>query len=663
MMRNETVSGDDLIAENRDLRARLEEAEETLRAIRDGEVDALLVATSEGDRIFTLQGAEHPYRVLVETMNEGAVTAAEDGTILYCNSRFAAMVKAAPETIVGSSLSRYVAGEDRRSVEALMACPDQAHRRQEVQLACSDGTSIPALFSFSPAAIEGLPGVCAIVTDLSEQKLTEQIMASEKLARSILEQVTEAIVVCDREGRIIRASMRAHDLAGCNLLMKPVETVFPFLVEGAGAAAHDGAYPASPFLPADKWGILRREVLFRRNNGIKFDLLYSTAWIKNEEGRSIGSVITLVDVTRTKRVEKELRSSEERLNLAINAARLYLWEYFVAEGRGLYSNLLQDMLGYGPSKEETTMASFLNLMHPDDRGRVMEQFSDHMSGKSPFINANYRILAADGTWRWVNTRGNVVEWDEAGNAVRVMGIHLDINEVQLQRLALKNASEKLNLLSSITRHDILNQVSAQKAFLALLEDHIPQDEETQGLYRHLLTTSDTIRRQIAFTGDYQHMGERDPVWQDTLYVLKHAAESVYLENTTLAVDEGLPEVLADPMLEKAFFNLLENSLRHGGEVSRIAVHWQADGRYGILILEDDGVGIPEDEKTRIFERGIGKNTGLGLFLTKEILGITGISIRECGEEGKGARFEIAVPKGKWRATREVDGTSPEPSCN
>jgi PAS domain S-box-containing protein len=642
-MKNEAVFGDDLIAENRALRERLEEAEETLRAIRSGEVDALLVATSEGDRIFTLQGAEHPYRVLVETMNEGAVTAAVDGTILYCNSRFTAMVKADPEMLVGSPLTRYVAPDDRTCIEALMASPDRGQGRGEAYLACGDGTALPVLFSFSHASVEGMPGICAIVTDLTRQKETEQIMASERLARSIIMHAPEAIVVCDREGIIIRASLKAHDLAGSNPLMQPVETVFPFLGESAGMAAHDG-----------EGGRTRQEVVFRRNDGRDYDLLYSTSRIEDKAGMNIGSVITLVDVTTSKRVEKKLRSSEERLNLAINAAQLYLWEYFFHEDRGMYSDFMEDRLGYSRREEETTMASFMSLMHPDDRDAVMKQFTDHVAGERPFINANYRLRAANGTWWWVNTRGNVVEWDDADKPVRMMGIHLDINELHLQRIALQNASKKLNLLASVTRHDILNQVSAQKAFLTLLEEHIPAEAEAQALFQHLLATAETIRRQITFTGDYQHMGERDPEWQDIEYVLKRAAESVHLENTMLVVDEGMPEILADPMLEKALFNVLENSVRHGGEISQISVHWRDNGGCGILAVEDDGIGIPASKKDLIFERNVGKNTGLGLFLTREILEITGMKIFERGEEGRGARFEIAVPMEKWRIPQRMN---------
>ena len=96
------------------------EAEETLRAIRGGEVDALVVSTAEGDRVFTLMGAEHPYRVMVETMNEGAITLASDGTILYCNQLFADIVKGSLEKVIGSSIYQYISSKDLQLFEALV---------------------------------------------------------------------------------------------------------------------------------------------------------------------------------------------------------------------------------------------------------------------------------------------------------------------------------------------------------------------------------------------------------------------------------------------------------------------------------------------------------------------------------------------------------------
>jgi signal transduction histidine kinase len=108
------------------------------------------------------------------------------------------------------------------------------------------------------------------------------------------------------------------------------------------------------------------------------------------------------------------------------------------------------------------------------------------------------------------------------------------------------------------------------------------------------------------------------------------------------------EVFADPLIVKVFFNLMDNAVRHGGKITTIRFYVAESGADHSIVCEDDGEGIPAEEKSRIFKRGFGNNTGLGLFLSREILSITGITIAETGEPGKGARFEMTVPKGMWR---------------
>jgi signal transduction histidine kinase len=119
----------------------------------------------------------------------------------------------------------------------------------------------------------------------------------------------------------------------------------------------------------------------------------------------------------------------------------------------------------------------------------------------------------------------------------------------------------------------------------------------------------------------------------------------------LQEESGDAEILADPMLPKVFYNLIDNSVRHGQTVTeiRISILREKEGRL-VIIYEDNGIGIPAPEKELIFNREFGKNTGLGLFLIREILAITGITIRENGTPGTGARFEILVPKGASRFT-------------
>ncbi len=112
------------------------------------------------------------------------------------------------------------------------------------------------------------------------------------------------------------------------------------------------------------------------------------------------------------------------------------------------------------------------------------------------------------------------------------------------------------------------------------------------------------------------------------------------------------EVFADPLIVKVFFNLIDNALRHGGRITTIRFAFEARNGDRIIICEDDGDGVARGEKERIFERGFGKNTGFGLAISREILDITGITIRETGEPGRGARFEIRVPKGAYRLAGE-----------
>ena len=115
------------------------------------------------------------------------------------------------------------------------------------------------------------------------------------------------------------------------------------------------------------------------------------------------------------------------------------------------------------------------------------------------------------------------------------------------------------------------------------------------------------------------------------------------------------EIFADPLIVKVFYNIMDNSVRYGRKIITIRVSVQESGDDHLIVCEDDGDGVPADDKERIFERNFGRNTGLGLFLSREILGITGITIRENGEPGTGARFEITVPKSAYRIARPGRG--------
>jgi PAS domain S-box-containing protein len=157
------------------LRARLEEAEETLRALRSGEIDALVVEGPGGPQVFTLTGAEQSYRLLVERMQEGALLLGTDGNVLYANQRFAEMVGTGLDEVIAQPLERFVAPEARSTLAALVRGDGG---KEEMVMHAADGRAVPVYVSLSPLAADALHGLCVVVTDLTEQKRSEQLAAA-----------------------------------------------------------------------------------------------------------------------------------------------------------------------------------------------------------------------------------------------------------------------------------------------------------------------------------------------------------------------------------------------------------------------------------------------------------------------------------------------------
>ncbi len=214
--------------------------------------------------------------------------------------------------------------------------------------------------------------------------------------------------------------------------------------------------------------------------------------------------------------------------------------------------------------------------------------------------------------------------------------------------ALRQANEKITMLSSITRHDIRNQLMALRGYLELSRNKISDPVVLEYLEKED-RAAEAIGRQIEFTKYYEDIGVNAPEWQDIARLVRAAAAQLPLTDTTTVIIDIPPLVVfADRLIEKVFYTLLENTLRHGGPVTRIQLSFRETDPGAEIVYEDNGVGIPQKDKTRLFQKGFGKNTGLGLFLSREILAITGITIQEDGDPGKGVRFVIAVPKDGYR---------------
>jgi PAS domain S-box-containing protein len=189
-----------------ELRIRLQEAEETLAAIRAGEVDALVVTGAAGEQVFTLAGADRPYRIIVEEMSEGAVTLSLGGTILYCNTRFAELVKYPLERVIGSSFADFVAGDHTAIFGGCLT--NTGKTKAEMTVHASDGTAVPVYISCSRVTIDNNDVVYLIATDLTEQKRQEAILAAER------RQAEKKLSANDRLAAMgMTAAALAHEIA------------------------------------------------------------------------------------------------------------------------------------------------------------------------------------------------------------------------------------------------------------------------------------------------------------------------------------------------------------------------------------------------------------------------------------------------------------------
>ncbi len=351
------TSRPELAAELEDLRSRLAEAEDVLCAIRNGEVDAVVVTGKHGEQVYTLSGADSVYRQLIETMSESAVTLSLDGVVLYCNVCFARTLGRPLEQVLGTALRNYLSPADQQALDDVLVQARTVPSRREISLKCSEGRVVPVYLSASRLHSEAAQMVfCLVLTDLTEQKRHEQIVAAERLARLILEQAAGTIVVCDEQGQVIRASHAAQSFCNGSPLLRPFAEVFP-LRTGASDPFH-----LASVLQGET---LRNVEVALDRQGEKLHLILNAGPLLNEQ-QILGCVVTLTDITERKRAqaalaaahgELERRVAERTAELLVSNQELESFAYAVSHDlrtplRGIDGWSQAVMEDYGPLLDE-----------------------------------------------------------------------------------------------------------------------------------------------------------------------------------------------------------------------------------------------------------------------------------------------------------------------
>ena len=378
----------------------------------------------------------------------------------------------------------------------------------------------------------------------------------------------------------------------------------------------------------------------------------------DQYGNTIGIYGVLRDITDRKRAEEALAESESfNRGLVEN-----LPDYIIVYGEDteiLYVNpAIVKALGY--SAEKLIGTHVLLYVAEEYRNAItVKMAACRKRDDTPAYETD--IITHNGLRRSVIVKGTAIQYhDTPATLILLIDItdrkaledQLIVRSAEISKIsaAFQQANKKLTLLSGITRHDINNQLTVLTGYLTILEKMQPEPTHNE-YFLKAATAAQQISAMIRFTKEYEAIGVNAPLWQDCRTLVDTAAKEAPPGKVLVKNDLSAgTEIFADPLIVKVFYNLMDNAVRYGGKITTIRFFFEERDGDHIVLCEDDGDGVPAEEKERIFERGFGKNTGLGLFLSREILSITGITIRETGEPGRGARFEMTVPEGAWRMT-------------
>lgn len=286
--------------------------------------------------------------------------------------------------------------------------------------------------------------------------------------------------------------------------------------------------------------------------------------------------------------------------------------------------------------------SVFEFIAPESRQAVDNDFSEVGRGNDAYL-AVYKCTTAKGRQIWIDSIGKKIMYE--GSPADLISIR-DITELKQTTETLSKVNRKLNLVGDVLRHDIRNKVTAILGYMDLARTAAAGTEAEEYIVQQEPLLAEIVA-ELDFVRDYDKVGAKEPALQSVTLAIQPHISGLEKDGITVRDESYGLRIFSDPLLERVFFNLFDNSRRHGKKVTEIRISTRKETGGLVLLYEDNGIGIPAEQKEKVFQKGIGSNTGLGLFLIREILGITGISVHETGEPGKGVRFEMLVPEGRY----------------
>lgn len=582
------TSQNSLEAEIRELSQQLSEAQETLRAIRQGEVDALVVSTPEGMKTYTLSGAEKPYRLLIEQMHEGAVMLSSDDAILYCNKGFSDFVQFPLDTLVNRKIDDFVAPTHLELFRDLLA---SSHANlnvasREITFTTKEGKIKPSIVSANCTKNDTILTTFLVITDLTvhmaeevkrytanleqeifaRKKAQEALKESEQRWATTLASIGDAVIATDLTSRITFMNGVAEELTGWTLpeaANNPVKEIFHIVNEQTGVEVEN------PIHRVLKEGLivgLANHTVLLRKNGTEVPIDDSGAPIKDKDGKMTGVVLIFRDITERKKAEKELQERTEKLELT---------------QQKLEENAIQ-----------------------------LEEYSNQMEAL-----ASQRLKKLQDAERLA----------AIGQVAGMVG-HDIRNPLQAIVGELYFAKESI-------------KETAKEGTKGTLESLDFIQEQT-----------DYISKIVTDLQDYSKPLKPDFSAIELSNFLRDAEKTISLPDNikTQFICEGeIPTVILDKTFTtRILTNLFTNAIQAMPKGGKLTVKASKQNKSAVISVEDTGVGIPEEVKGKMFTPLFttkSKGQGFGLAVVKRLVEAQGGTISFESELGKGTKFIVEFP--------------------
>ena len=585
--------------------------------------------------------SEDHFRSLVENLFEG-IGVHINGMLVETNHAFCEITGYTKDEVIGKSITELFTPETMEVMSEKLKLP--VAQPYDAVVVRKDGRTVKVKTRGKDISWNGMTARLGTIIDLSERSV-EGERGEDDVLRAIVEASPDMVWEVDPRGVFTFVSPRITDTLGYSpdeIVGKPI---FALTADESTNVARTTLL--SHVLDPDK--PVHLEVDSRHKDGRPLKIEIFSVAFRGPDGRHAGFRGIARDVTGTTMRDRETKEKSALLAAVLESSPDVIVFALDHDYRYMaYNKRHADTMKQIWGREIAVGSRMLDLIGlDDDRARAKAHFDLALSGGTFAVTEKYG-----------DERLDRLSWQDYYSPIRspegtIIGMTcycLNVTEQERIKDQIEDANKKLRIITSITRHDMLNKLVALSAYFELERRRTADPRLLDSLDR-MTRITDTLVNQIDFTKAYQDIGMLSPEWQSVAEVCRQAQTQLDAGQVAVRIDADGMEVLADPMLKKVFYNLMDNSIKHGGHVSEIGVScWQTERGLSI-IYQDNGRGIDAPAKRALFMERPGKTHGLGLFLIREILKITDITIEENGGPGQGVRFEIQVPPGKFRSRR------------